>query len=138
MTFGWKINDLYDSLPEQLRDDKLALIYETNVENPVAINPGVGQTDRVSIPRVVQQAGGWGPMECSNSVDTLGKRCKTRGIHSYLYKGRVRVLLPPWYGELHTWDSFLWKQECGTQHIYKYTYRDEKAEIRHKRYNWQE
>jgi hypothetical protein len=35
---------------------------------------------------------GWGPMECSNSVDTLGKRCRDRGVHYYLYKNLVRVL----------------------------------------------
>ena len=55
--------DLYDSLPESERDDKLALVYETNVNNLVAVNTGVGQTDRVSIPCNVQQGGGWGPME---------------------------------------------------------------------------
>jgi hypothetical protein len=47
--------DLYDSLPEEECDDKLALIYETNVNNLVAVNIGVGQTERVSIPRIVHQ-----------------------------------------------------------------------------------
>ena len=83
------LNDLYDSLPEESRDDKLALVYETNVSNLVAVNTGVGQTERVDIPRIVQQGGGWGPMECSNSVDTLGKRCHARGVHYYLYKHLV-------------------------------------------------
>ena len=91
------LNDLYDSLPEEMRDDKLALIYQTNVNNLVAVNTSVGQTDRVAIPRIVQQGGGWGPMECSNSVDTLGKRCFNRGIHFYLYKHMVRVCHLPWW-----------------------------------------
>ena len=47
--------DLYDSLPEDECYDKLALIYETNVNNLVAVNIGVGQTERVSIHRIVQQ-----------------------------------------------------------------------------------
>ena len=74
------LNDLYDSLPDEMRDDKLALVYETNVNNLVAVNTPVGQTDRVNIQRIVQQGGGWGPMECSNSVDKLGKKCFDRGV----------------------------------------------------------
>ena len=103
--------DLYDSLPEEECDDKLALIYETNVNNLVAVNTGVGLTERVSIPRIVQQGGGWGPMECSNSVDTLGKRCKSRGIHSYLYKGMVRVL------PLSMVDDILGIAPCGNKSL---------------------
>ena len=90
------LNDLYDSLPDSLPDshcdDKLALVYETNVNNLVAVNTGVGLTDRTHIPRIVQQGGGWGPMQCSNSVDTIGKKCRDRGVNFYLYKHSVRVL----------------------------------------------
>ena len=86
------LNNLYDSLPEHSRDDKLALVYQTNVNNRVAVNTAAGQTERISIPRIVQQGGGWGPMECSNSVDKIGKMCKERGIHQYVYKKMVRVL----------------------------------------------
>ena len=103
--------DLYDSLPESEHDDKLALVYETNVRNMVAVNTGVGQTDRVAIPQIVQQGGGWGPMQCSNSVDTLGKRCKKRGIHSYLYKGLVRVL------PLSMVDDILGIAACGNKSV---------------------
>ena len=86
------LNDLYDSLPEESRDDKLALVYETNVNNLVAVNTGVGETERFEVSRIVQQGGSWGPMECSNAVDMLGRRCRDRGIHHYLYKKMVRVL----------------------------------------------
>ena len=65
------LNDLYASLPDSSCDDKLALVYETNVNNLVAVNTGVGQTECVAIERIVKQGGEWGPMECSNSVDTL-------------------------------------------------------------------
>ena len=34
---------------------------------------------------------GWGPMECSNSVDTLGRRCRDRGVHHYMYKELVPI-----------------------------------------------
>ena len=56
------LNDLYDSLPDKARNDKLALVYQTNVKNLVAVNTAVGQTDRTVIPNIVQQGGGWGPM----------------------------------------------------------------------------
>ena len=102
---------LYDSLPDELCDDKLALVYETNVNNLVAVNTGVGQTDRVAIARIVQQGGGWGPMECSNSVDILGKKCHNRGIHFYLYKHMVRVL------PLAMVDDILGISLCGNKSI---------------------
>ena len=86
-------------------------LYETNVNNHVAVNTSVGQTDRVTIPRIVQQGGGWGPMECSNSVDTLGKKCHNRGIHYYLYKHMVRVL------PLAMVDDVLGISQCGNKPI---------------------
>ena len=78
------MNDLYDCLPEQQRDRKLALIYQTNINNLLAVNTPVGQTDRVNMPQIVQQGGGWGPMECSISIDKLGRICSQ--IRQYLYK----------------------------------------------------
>ena len=105
------LNDLYDSLPDSSCDDKLALVYKTNVNNLVAVNTGVGQTDRIAIPRIVQQGGGWGPMQCSNSVDTIGKRCRDRGIHFYLYKQIVRVL------PLAMVDDILGIGSCGNKSV---------------------
>ena len=90
---GWRcLNDLYDSLPGAQNDDKLALVYKMNVDNLVAVNTGGGQTERIAVPRIVQQGGGWGPMQCSNSIDTIGKRCRDRGVYYYLYKHMVRVI----------------------------------------------
>ena len=47
------MNDLIDTLPVDQQDDKLALLYEGNRNNEVAINTAVGQTDRVNIPLIV-------------------------------------------------------------------------------------
>ena len=105
------LNNLYESLPENARDDKLALIYQTNVNNMVAVNTSVGQTERVLIPNIVQQGGDWGPMECSNSVDKIGKICKERGIHQYLYKNTVRLL------PLACVDDLLGFAPCGNKSI---------------------
>ena len=52
------MNDLCDCLPEYQRDKKLALIYQTNMNNLVAVNTPVGQTDRIDMPQIVQQGGG--------------------------------------------------------------------------------
>ena len=105
------LNDLYDTLPESECDDKLALIYETNVNNSVAVNTAVGQTERFKVPRIVQQGGGWGPMECSNSVDMLGKICKTRGIHQYVYKNSAKIL------PLSMVDNLVGISECSNKSI---------------------
>ena len=61
--------------------------------NMVAVKTAVGLTDRVNKPCIVQQGGTWGSMLCYNTVDTLGKKCRDRGKHSYLYKKVARVFL---------------------------------------------
>ena len=123
------LNDLFDSLPDSSRNDKLALIYETNVNNQVAVNTGVGQTERFSVQRIVQQGGGWGPMECSNTIDTLGKRCRDRGIHTYLYKNVVRVL------PLAMVDDILGIQECGSKSIAMNTFINTHIEMKKLRFH---
>ena len=37
--------DLVDTLPPEARDDKLALVYQTNTEKFVAVNTAVGRTE---------------------------------------------------------------------------------------------
>ena len=87
------LNDVYDSLPQGKRDDKLSLLYEANKKNMVAVKTAVGMTDRIDIPNIVQQGGTWGPGLCSNSVDTLGKKCRDQDQHIYLYKNTSKVLI---------------------------------------------
>ena len=85
------LNDIYDNTPKENRNDKISLLYESNRKNLVAVKTAAGMTDRVNIPTIVQQGGTWGPLLCSNSVDTLGKKCKDRGEHYYTYKNAARV-----------------------------------------------
>ena len=84
--------DIYDCLPEHQRDRKLALVYEANVNNLVAVNTPVGQTSRVNMPKIVQQGGGWGPMQRSLSIDKLGRDSIKRREHLYKYKDKVDVV----------------------------------------------
>ena len=60
-------------MPHQSHDDRLGLVFELSRGNMEAINTAVGQTDRVNIPEITAQGGTWGPMLCSNSIDTGGK-----------------------------------------------------------------
>ena len=85
------MNDLYDSLPLSGQNDKLALLYRTNYENQVAVKTPVGQTKRINMPRIVMQGGSWGPIQCSNSIDKIGKGCEERREHLYTYKNLVKV-----------------------------------------------
>ena len=86
------MNDLYDTLGENNRNDKISLLFESNKNNHVAINTAVGMTTRMNVPQIVQQGGTWGPVLCSNTVDTIGKKCRDRGELFYMYKNSVRVL----------------------------------------------
>ena len=73
--------DLYETLPAQARDDKLALIYKMNIDNYVAVNSehAVGQTERVNIKKIVMQGGKLGPLKCSNYMDKIGKKTVEKG-----------------------------------------------------------
>ena len=48
-------------------------------------------TDRVNLPTIVMQGGTFGPMQCSNSIDTIGKKCMARKEHLFTYKKLVRI-----------------------------------------------
>ena len=60
------LNDLFDNLPEENRNEKIGLLYESSRTNMVAVKTAVGLTKRVNMPDIVQQGGTWGPMLCSN------------------------------------------------------------------------
>ena len=84
------LNDAFDNLPEEKRDDKMSLLYEASRTNMVAVKNAVGLTKRVNMPHIVQQGGTWGPLLCSSTIDTIGKKCKERDQHFYLYKNTTK------------------------------------------------
>ena len=86
------MNDIFDTLPDHKRNDKISLLYESSKVNMVAVKTAAGLTQRINIPSIVQQGGTWGSMLCSNSLDTIGKKCRDRGEHYYLYKKTARIL----------------------------------------------
>ena len=104
------MNDLWDKLPAQARDDRLGLLYQSTRTNMVAVNTAVGQTERVNIPEIAQQGGTWGPMMCSNSIDAVGKYAIEQK-QLYTYKKLVNIL------PLAMVDDLLSVTKCGMDSI---------------------
>ena len=123
------MNDLVDTIPEDKQNDRMALLYEGNKNNFVAINTAVGQTERVDIPRIVMQGGTWGPIMCSNSIDKIGKKCHETGEHSYIYKKRVRIL------PLGMVDDLLAVSECGHKAVELNTFLTAQGELKKLRFH---
>ena len=86
------LNDIFDNLPEENKNDKIALLYESNRTNMVAVKTALGLTERVNLPNIVQQGGTWGPLLCSNWIDKIGRKCKERNEHIYTYKKTAKIL----------------------------------------------
>ena len=104
------MNDLWDTLPAQARDDRLGLLYQSTRTNMVAVNTAVGQTERVNIPEIAQQGGTWGPMMCSNSMDVVGKYAMKQK-QFYTYKNLVNII------PLAMVDDLLSVTKCGMDSI---------------------
>ena len=98
------LNDLYDS---GVNDDKLALLYKVNSNVKVAVKTPVGKTERKDIHDVITQGDIFGPILCSNLVDTFGRECLLKGKYTYSYKGEVDI--PP----LGMIDDLVCVSECG-------------------------
>ena len=84
------MNDLYDS---GIVDDQLALIYEANKKNRVAVKTPYGFTERVNIEKIVLQGEVFGPLQCSVQVDKIAKECIDENKFLYSYKETVEI--PP-------------------------------------------
>ena len=77
------INDLFDA---GIKDDELALIYEANRANKVAVKTPFGLTSRETVNKIVLQGEVFGPLQCSVTVDTFGKECLAENKLLYNYK----------------------------------------------------
>ena len=98
------VSDLYDS---GVKDDNLALLYNVNSHVKIAVKTPVGKTKRESIFNVITQGDVFGPILCSNQVDTFGKECLEEEKYVYSYKGSVDI--PP----LGMVDDLICITECG-------------------------
>ena len=105
------LNDLYNTVPEHHRNDKISLLYETNVSNHVAIKTPAGITSRINIPCIVQQGGTWGSLLCANLIDTFGKHCQEKLEFTYSYKNKTEILPLAFIDDLNG------ISECGSKSL---------------------
>ena len=88
----------------------MGLKFQLSKENLVAINTAVGQTERVRIPEVAAKGGTWGPMLCSNTIDTVATFLRASG-QFYLYKNIARI------SPLAMVDDLLAVRTCGFESL---------------------
>ena len=98
------MNDLYSA---GLQDDKFALLYNANSNVKVAVKTPVGKTVRGTIRNAITQGDVFGPLLCSNQVDTIGKECLEEHKYTYMYKDEVE------FSPLGMVDDLLCVSECG-------------------------
>ena len=123
------MNDTFDSLDVAHRDDKIALLYQLNKKNLVAVNTPFGVTSRMNIPKIVQQGGTWGPILCSNTVDTIGKKIQNRGLKTYKYRNVVDIL------PLAMIDDINAISVCGIESVELNTYINTQIELKKLRFH---
>ena len=82
------INDIFEA---GVKDDKLALLYEINKENFLAVKTKHGLTERTQINNVICQGDPWGPMECSVQIDGIGRESLEAQLEPYKYKNEIEI-----------------------------------------------
>ena len=103
-------------------DDKLAMIYEGNKKNRVAVRTPGGLTERKVVERIVTQGGVTGPMCCAVQTDKIGKEAIERNEYLYMYKGEVGI------PTLAMIDDIAKISECGTPAVIDNAYINAKIE----------
>ena len=77
-----------------MKDDKLNLIYEGNINNNMAVSiPAIGLTKRISVNEKVTQGGPLGPAICAIHIDKIGEEALKRENLNYKFKDKI--LIPP-------------------------------------------
>ena len=90
-----------------IRDDKLALLFDINRINRVAVKTALGMTHRVTMQELVMQGDCWGPIMASNSIDLFGKICLEKEENIYTYRNNIPIV------PFTMCDDLLAISECG-------------------------
>ena len=114
-------NDLYDA---GIKDDKLNMIYEGNINNNMAVQvPSIGLTERTKIFKKVTQGGPLGPTICGVHIDKTGKEMIQRKEFCYKYKD---IEIPA----LSMIDDLLAISECGCKSVETNAYINAQFELK--------
>ena len=112
-----------------MRDDKLALLHKSCEQNLVAINTPHGLTDRKNIASVVQQGGTWGPILCSNSIDTMAKEMQKTNRKCFKYKNTTTIYPLTMIDDINAIST------CGLESLSLNTYLNSKIENKKLRFH---
>ena len=119
-------NNLYEA---GITDDKLAMIYEGNQTNRVAVKTPGGLTRRETIERIVTQGGVTGSLCCAVQTDKIGKDALENDKFLYMYKGKVGI------PTLAMIDDIAKISECGTDSVIDNAYVNARIEQTKQRFN---
>ena len=100
------INDLFEN---GLTNDKLCMIYYSNINASIAIKSPSGISERFSIHNKVMQGTVWSGLMCTCTIDSLAKISYNDSSLLYKYKNNVNV--PP----LQMVDDVITASKCGNQ-----------------------
>ena len=81
------MNDIFDVCDEE--DDKLSLMYKSNLESFVSVNTPFGKTQRKPIYNIEMQGSVLGPIKASAHMDKIGKTALENTENLFLYKNMV-------------------------------------------------
>ena len=81
-------NDIYEA---GVQDDKLALLYEINKINKLAVKTPHGLTERKVVEKIICQGDPWGPLQCSVQVDSIGRESLQADLEPFKYKDKVEI-----------------------------------------------
>ena len=112
-------NNLYEA---GLTNDKLAMIYEGNRINQVAVKTPGGLTERKLLERIVTQGGVTGPVCCAVQTDKIGKDSLAHNEYLYMYKGEIGI------PTLAMIDDIAKISECGSPAVVDNAYINAKIE----------
>ena len=98
------LNDMYSG---GLKDNNFNVLHNANSNVKIVVKTPVGKTNQESIQNVIIQGDVFGPLFCSNTIDTFGKECLTQRKYTFLYKGEVEI--PP----LSMVDDIVCVSECS-------------------------
>ena len=82
------INDIYEA---GVKNDKLALLYEINTINKLAVKTQNGLTERKTIKNIISQGDPWGSMQCSLQIDGIGRDSLDADLEPFKYKNKVEI-----------------------------------------------